>query len=136
LVEVIDVVIAGRVSGPGFWSYSGHGEESTAEREFFGSAAVAEKTVIADALKGLRQDMNEKSAHELCGRQCHGFLMVVAIILPVKADLLVFPDEDSQLGEEDIHQAPSVPHSNSLQNRSTLRILSALRILFLVARSS
>ena len=53
--------------------------------------AVAEKAIVTDALKSLRQDMNQKSPNELVGRQGHGLLpVIVTVILPMKRDPILF----------------------------------------------
>jgi len=62
----------------------------TAKGELGLAIAIAQKAVVADTLEAVGQDMQQETANELLGLQCHGLLPVVmAIISPMKADLAV-----------------------------------------------
>ena len=61
--------------------------------------AVAEKTVVTDALKTVRQDMEQKAANEFAGLQSQRFLLVVVtVIFPTKGDLAVVDVQQAVIG--------------------------------------
>ncbi len=61
---VLFVVAGGRIS-------IGRREQRAAQREFVGSTAVGEETVVADAVKPVRQRVQQEASDELVGRQGH-----------------------------------------------------------------
>ena len=64
--------------------------------------AVAKKTVVTDALKTVRQDMEQEAANEVVGLQGHDFLPVVmAIIFPAKTDPAVVNTKQAVVGNGD-----------------------------------
>ena len=72
----------------------------TAACKLFAAIAVAEETVVADALKAIRQEMQEKTSNELLGRQRHGLMsIVVPVILPVKTNLIVVDVNQAIVGK-------------------------------------
>ena len=69
-------------------SNAGDGKQCAAQREFFGTTAVGEKAVMADAVKPVRQGVQQEAPDEFVGRQRHDLvLVVVPIIAPAEADL-------------------------------------------------
>jgi hypothetical protein len=55
------------------------------------AVAIAEEAEITDAMKPMRQNMEEKATDEFLGGKCHGFLLtVVSIVLISEAHLTVF----------------------------------------------
>ena len=53
--------------------------------------AIAEKAVIANALKSIRQNVEEKAADEFLGGKRHRFLLaLVSIVFPLETHLTGF----------------------------------------------
>src|SRR3954469_22588607 len=64
-------------------------EQPAAQGEFLGTMTIAEETVMADAMKAVRQGMQQETPNELIGRQGHHLaLVVMPVIAPAKADLI------------------------------------------------
>ena len=64
-------------------------DQLPAEGDFLGAMAIAEKTVMADAVKAIRQGVQQETPDKLVGRQGHDFaLVVMAVIAPAKTDLI------------------------------------------------
>src|SRR5689334_18704092 len=64
-------------------------EQPAAKGEFLGTMTIAEETVMADAMKAMRQGVQQETPNELIGRQGHHLaLVVMPIITPAKADLI------------------------------------------------
>ena len=62
-------------------------EQLAAEGEFLGAMTIAEKAVMADAMKAVRQGVQQKTPDELVGRQGHHLaLVVMPVIAPAEAD--------------------------------------------------
>src|SRR5207237_8858733 len=69
--------------------------------------AIAEETVVPDALEGLGQHVEQEPADELVGGNRHRPLPIsVAIILPAETDLRIFDADQTIIGDGD---AVSVP---------------------------
>src|ERR1700686_1205816 len=67
-----------------------HSEQLPAQRQLLGTMAVAEEAEVTDAVKPVRQHMDQEAADELFSREGHCLLtVVIAVILPSKADLAV-----------------------------------------------
>lgn len=63
-------------------------KELTAEDDFIVASAIGEKAIVADAVKAVRQGVQEKATHELIGIKRHHFgLAILPIVLPGKAHL-------------------------------------------------
>jgi hypothetical protein len=78
----------------------GHFQQLTAEGEFFLAVTVGEEAIVANALKTIREEMEQKSANELIGGQRYRFQpIIVAVILPVESDLGIFDIEDAVVGD-------------------------------------
>ena len=77
-----------------------HGEKLTASSEFLFAVTVAEKAVVANTLESIRQDVKQKPPDKLGGGKSHGFvLIIVAIILPMEGDPVVFDIRDAIVGD-------------------------------------
>src|SRR5205814_5689416 len=66
-----------------------HGEQLTRAGDVVGARATGEQAVVTDAVEALRQDVDQESADELAGGECHDLLPITAIgaiILPPEAD--------------------------------------------------
>jgi hypothetical protein len=64
-------------------------DQLTAEDEFLGAMTIAEKTVVANAMKAVRQGVQQEAPDELVGRQGHYFaLVVMPVIAPAETHLL------------------------------------------------
>ena len=62
--------------------------------------AIAEKTVVANALESLGKCVKKKPADELFGIQRHGLLLaVVAVIFPLEPDLAIFDVQEAMVGD-------------------------------------
>jgi len=80
----------------------GHGQQFPAAGQAFRAVAVTEETVVADALKRVREDMQQEAPQELVGRQGHHFLLVlVFIVLVAEADLPVLQLSQPVIGDGD-----------------------------------
>ena len=69
---------------------AGHIEQASAKRELVGPMAVGKEAVAANAMKAIRQHMEEKAANELGDRDSHDFALVIAafpIVLPAEGDV-------------------------------------------------
>ena len=52
---------------------------------------IAQEAVITNAVESIRQSVEEKSANEFLGGECHGFLLaLISIVLPSETDLAIF----------------------------------------------
>lgn len=56
-----------------------NGEQFTRLGDAVGTRAAGEQAVVADEVEALRQDMDEESADELAGGECHDLLAVATI---------------------------------------------------------
>jgi hypothetical protein len=78
----------------------GHAEQTAALVELFLPIAVAQETVVANALEPVRQHMEQKPADKFVGGQGHRFVLAaMAIILPLEADLIVLDIEEAVVGD-------------------------------------
>src|ERR1700735_2728260 len=86
--------LSGRRSG---WC---HPEKLSALRELLGAMAVAEESVVTNAVEPVRQHVDQEAADEFPTFQGHGFLAVaVSIILPAEADLAVVTGHQAIVGD-------------------------------------
>ena len=70
--------------------------------------AVAEEAEVADAVKSVRQHMDQKAANELIGIQRSCLLAVaVPVILPAEADLAVVHGHQAVVGDGDAVGIPA-----------------------------
>lgn len=62
----------------------------TAKGDFIVASAIGEEAIVADAVKAVRQDVQEKATHELTGIERHhlGFA-ILPIVSPGKAHLTI-----------------------------------------------
>lgn len=64
--------------------------------------AVGQKSVVADALKSVGEDVNQKAADELVGGKRHRLLAIaVTVILPLEADLTAVEIKQAVIGYGD-----------------------------------
>jgi hypothetical protein len=76
------------------------GEQASAQCELGGALAVGEEAVMADALKAVRQGVEQEAANELLGREGHDFALgTVAIVAPAEADAAVFELDQPAVGD-------------------------------------
>jgi hypothetical protein len=79
-----------------------HAEKLAAASELLCTIAIAEEAVIADAMKALGQDMQQKAADKLIGGEGHDLLpIVVAIVLPSEAHRAVLDVAQAIVGNGD-----------------------------------
>src|SRR5215212_7784027 len=78
--------LAGIDGGSGRLAFRfGSAEQLTRAGDVIGPDAAGEQTVVTDAVEAVRQDMDQESADELGGSECHDLLAVGtigAIVLP------------------------------------------------------
>ena len=82
----------------------GNIEQRSTQHELVSSVPIRKQAVVADAMKAIRQDVEQKAAHELADRQSHGLALrgtVLAVILPAKADMVVVEIEQPAIGDGD-----------------------------------
>lgn len=85
-------------------------KQSATERELGGAPAVGEKAVVADAMKAVRQGVEQEATDELIGRKRHELgLAVMAVILPAEGDLGVGQADQAGVGDGDavLHSFPT-----------------------------
>src|SRR5271170_6450470 len=79
-----------------------HADQLPAVRELACTMTVAEEAVVADAVKSVRQHMDQEAADELPRLEGHGLLaVVVPVILPAEADLAVLHRQQAVVGDSD-----------------------------------
>lgn len=79
-----------------------HAQELTAAGQLLLAIAVAEETVVPDAPKALRRDMEQEPANELFGGEGHrAETIAVAVVFPAKANFAVVDGEQTIVGYGD-----------------------------------
>ena len=77
-------------------------KELTAESDFIVAAAIGEEAIVADAVKAIRQSMQEKTTNELIGIKRHHFgFAILPIVLPGKAHPAVGKRDQPTVGDGD-----------------------------------
>src|SRR5208283_908570 len=86
--------------------------------------AVAEEAVVPDAMKPVRQHMDQEAADELLGREGHRLLaVVIPVILPAEADLALVHGHQAVVGDGDaMGIAPDVVENLCRARERPLRI--------------
>ena len=80
----------------------GDGEQRAAQRELFGAAAVGEEAIMADAMKPVRQRVQQEAADEFVGFQRHDLVLVVMpVVAPAEADPAVGERDKPAVGDRD-----------------------------------
>src|SRR5260370_28107713 len=75
-------------------------EQPAAEGEVVAALAVGEKAIVTNAMEAVRQGMQQESADELVGIECHHLgLAVLAVVLPGEADLVVTERDQPTVGD-------------------------------------
>lgn len=75
-----------------------------AQRQFVGAMAVGEKSVMANPIEAVRQDVEEEAANELTGSELHRVVihsLLRAIILPAEDDVVAGLFDEPALAEGD-----------------------------------
>src|ERR1700674_2994471 len=71
--------------------------------------SVGKEAVAANAMKAIRQHMEEEAANELGDRDSHDFALVIAafpIILPAEGDVGLVEIEQATVGDRDAMRVP------------------------------
>jgi len=79
-------------------------EELTRVRDVRDTSAIGEQTVVADAVKTIRQDVGEKAADELVDRERHHLGPVTpigAVVLPFKGHACIGDADQAAIGDCD-----------------------------------
>jgi hypothetical protein len=79
----------GGVRGAGL--YRQHVEQAAGSGNVVGARAAGEQAVVTDAVEARRQDVDQESADELAGGECHDLLAITtfgAIVLPSEGDAI------------------------------------------------
>ena len=78
------------------------GEQASASGELGGAMAIGEKAIVANAMEGVGQRVQQEPADELVGRQGHDLdLVLMAVIFPAKGDLIVLDGDEAAVGDGD-----------------------------------
>jgi len=77
-----------------------HPEQFPTQRQLLGTMRVAEEAEVTDAVKSVRQHMDQEAADELRGREAHRLpAIVVPVILPVEAHLAIVHGHQAVVGD-------------------------------------
>ena len=77
-------------------------QELAAAGQLVLASAVAEQSVVTDALEPIRQDVQQEAPDELVGVEGHDFLpVVVAVVFPAKGDAVVIDPGQPGVGDGD-----------------------------------
>ena len=64
---------------PGLGLYHRHVEQAARPGDVVGARTAGEQAVVADAVEAVRQDVDQETADELGGGECHDLLTVATI---------------------------------------------------------
>jgi hypothetical protein len=81
-----------------------HVEQAARSRDVVRARAAGEQTIVADAVEAVRQDMDQETADELAGSECHDLLAVAtigAIVLPAEGDAGAVEGDQPAVGDGD-----------------------------------
>ena len=90
------------IGGTGF--SGGNMEERSTQHELVGAMSVSKQAVVANAVEPVRQDVEQKAAHELASGELHDLVLVVAIltvVFPAKTDVVIVEIEQPAIGDGD-----------------------------------
>ena len=92
----------GHIGRFGFGHCGGSNIEKLArQREFLPAPVVGDQSEVADAVKPCGQQMQQKAAHELLGRERHRLVAraaLVTVVLPAERDATLVQGEQSRVG--------------------------------------
>ncbi len=84
------------------WLGNRHAEQIAAMGKLLFAIPIAKETVIADPMKALGQDMQQKTADEFAGRDGHDLLPIaVPIILPAETHRAILDIDEPVVGDGD-----------------------------------
>src|SRR5437867_12186395 len=84
------------------WWWRRRGEKQPTHCELGSTVAIGEEAVMADAVKAVRQGVQEEATDELVGGKRHHFgLVVVPVIAPAEAQLSLFEPDEPAVGDGD-----------------------------------
>jgi len=90
------------VGGTGQQVGAGSGEQLAAQGELFLAMTVGQEPAVADALETIWQHVQQEAAEELVGGNRHlAGAVLVAIVFPLKGDLIVMESEQALIGDGD-----------------------------------
>src|SRR5208282_966558 len=79
-----------------------HPDESSTALKLPRTMTVAQEAEVPDAMKPVRQDVDQEAANELIGIQGHDLLAVaIAVVLPPEPDLAVVHGHQAIIGDGD-----------------------------------
>jgi hypothetical protein len=81
-----------------------NGEQLTRTCDVVGARAFGEQAVVADAVEAFWQHVDQESADELAGSECHDLLAAAtlgAIVLPSEGDALLIEGDQAAVGDGD-----------------------------------
>ena len=79
-----------------------NGEQLARMGDVVGARAAGEQAVVADAVEAVRQDVDQESADELIGGECHDLLALATIgtiVLPSEGDAGAVAGDQPAVGE-------------------------------------
>ena len=81
-----------------------NGEQRTRACDVVGAGTAGEQAVVTDAVKAGRQDVDQESADELGGSECHDLLAITAfgtIVFPSESDSTAVAGDQPAVGDGD-----------------------------------
>ena len=81
-----------------------HVEQAACMGDVVGARAAGEQAIVADAVEARRQDVDQESADELGGSECHDLLTIATIgtiVLPSEGDASVVEGDQPTVGDGD-----------------------------------
>ena len=79
-------------------------EQLARPRDIAGARAAGEQAIVADAVKAVRQDVDQEAADELGGGQCHDLVAITTfgtIVLPSEGDAVAVAGDQPAVGDGD-----------------------------------
>ena len=102
--ERLGLVGLGVVGSPGLGLCRRHVEQMARSGDVVGARATGEEAIVADAVEATRQDVDQETADELAGGECHDLLTITtfgAIVLPSEGDTGVVAGDQPAVGDGD-----------------------------------
>jgi len=81
-----------------------HVEQAARSIDVVGAGAAGEQAIVADAVEAVRQDVDQESADELTGGECHDLLTIAplgAIVLASEGDIGAVAGDQPAVGDGD-----------------------------------
>jgi len=66
-----------------------HAEQFTTEGKFLFTVTIPKESVVPNTLKSIWKNMQQKTADEFLGRECHCFPLILPVVLPSEGNISV-----------------------------------------------